>query len=566
VLFLGCIGLTSFAFSQAPIPPPRPTNSIPPPRPTNLLDWSDFTYNSPEENAFWDKLPEWSNKRLYFPYSRLKRNARGETIDSNSSEGFNGYVRRKAYTQRTIYQFVDGYVVRSKTLNKGGKKRSALNYKNGERDGIGTWWYENGQKRKESTYKEGKLMTSTSWKPNGEKCPITNILGGNGVNVDYGENGQKDFQSNYKDGKKNGLSIQWWHKDGRGHKWIQSNFKDGKRDGLLIKWFENGQKEEESTYKDEKLDGLSTKWYENGQKKEEINYKDGKKDGLSTWWYENGQKREQGNHKDDKRSGLWTEWYENGQKKLEINNMAGRYGHVVSGQIIEVDWVWTDRHETEWYDNGQKKEESARKDGKLFSLERWKANGEKYPETNLKDGNGFVVNYHENGKKKEEFNYKDGKQDGLWAEWYENGQQKLETNYKDGKQDGLRSEWYENGQQKLETKSKDGKLSDIKVWLPDGKECPESKVIDGLAIIVFYDEFNGGVNSRLKIPQYVATRQPLPILKLPASPEANSSKPTPPSLPPWLKVNSSKTKQPKIPPPIILPPSPPPDILPSLDE
>jgi len=210
----------------------------------------------------------------------------------------------------------------------------------------------------------------------------------------------------------------------------------------------------------------------------------------------------------------------------------------------KVDWVWTDWHETEWYDNGQKKEESARKDGKLFSLERWKANGEKYPETNLKDGNGFVVNYHENGKIKEEFNYKDGKKDGLWAEWYENGQQKLEINYKDGKEDGLRTEWYENGKKKLETKSKDGKLSDIKVWMPDGKECPESKVIDGLAIIVLYDEFNKGVKNRLEIPQQVATRQPLPTPKRPASSEANSSKPTPPSLPPWLKVNSSKTKQP----------------------
>jgi len=37
---------------------------------------------------------------------------------------------------------------------------------------------------------------------------------------------------------------------------------------------------------------------------------------------------------------------------------------------------------------------------------------------------------------------------------------------------------------------------------------------------------------------------PRPPPKRPSSPEANSSKPTPPSLPPWLKVNSSKTKQP----------------------
>ena len=194
------------------------------------FSWSVFTYNSPEEKAFWDKLPDWSSKGLRLITVRFKRNARGEIIDSNSSEGFNGYVRGKSLFDRTIYQFVDGYVVRSKTLNKGGKKK--LEIKN----------------------KAGRY-----------------------VEVDSG------------------------------------------KDAII----------EERRSKD------------------------------------------------------------------------GRVEYVAVVESTKVDWVWTDWHETVWYDNGQKKEESAHKDGKLFSLERWKANGEKYPETNLKDGNGFVVNYHENGKKKE---------------------------------------------------------------------------------------------------------------------------------------------------------------------
>ena len=32
--------------------------------------------------------------------------------------------------------------------------------------------------------------------------------------------------------------------------------------------------------------------------------------------------------------------------------------------------------------------------------------------------------------------------------------------------------------EKTEDNLKDGKLIHAKVWLPDGKECPESKVID----------------------------------------------------------------------------------------
>ena len=85
---------------------------------TNMLDWTDFTYNSPEEKMFWDELPDWSGKILWqdsnpFQFvlrpDEFRRNAQGETIESNSLEGFNGYVKQKILGRRTIYQFVDGY-------------------------------------------------------------------------------------------------------------------------------------------------------------------------------------------------------------------------------------------------------------------------------------------------------------------------------------------------------------------------------------------------------------------------------------------------------------------------
>ena len=39
------------------------TIKIPPRIPELNLDWSDFIYNSPEEKAFWDKLPDWSDSK-----------------------------------------------------------------------------------------------------------------------------------------------------------------------------------------------------------------------------------------------------------------------------------------------------------------------------------------------------------------------------------------------------------------------------------------------------------------------------------------------------------------------
>ena len=154
------------------------------------LDWSDFTYNSPEEKAFWDKLPE----------------------GSFSSKILNGYVKSKSYFGRTIYQFVNGYAVRSKTWSKDGQKESERNYKKGLWDGLSTWWYENGQKKREQNYKYGMF------------------------------------------------------------------------DGLRNEWYENGQKKKEGNFKDDgKLDGLQTEWYKNGQKKEELNYKDGKLSFAKVW-------------------------------------------------------------------------------------------------------------------------------------------------------------------------------------------------------------------------------------------------------------------------------------------
>ena len=68
-----------------------------------------------------------------------------------------------------------------------------------------------------------------------------------------------------------------------------------------------------------------------------------------------------------------------------------------------------------------------------------------------------------------------------------NGQKKAEGNFKDGKQDGLATDWYENGQKKAEGNMSYGKVVNGKVWLPDGRICPISKIKDGSGVFVVYD-------------------------------------------------------------------------------
>ena len=81
------------------------------------------------------------------------------------------------------------------------QKYEEKNWKDGKRDGLWTEWYYNGQKKLERSYKDGKLMSAESWKPNGEKCPVTNVKDGNGGLVLYNEDGTEWGRAWHKDGK-----------------------------------------------------------------------------------------------------------------------------------------------------------------------------------------------------------------------------------------------------------------------------------------------------------------------------------------------------------------------------
>ena len=83
-----------------------------------------------------------------------------------------------------------------------GQKREEGNLKNSKPDGPVNTWYENGQKMKEENYKDGKLMSAVQWKPNGQKCPVTDIKDGNGVWVWYTEDGTENTRTTYKDGER----------------------------------------------------------------------------------------------------------------------------------------------------------------------------------------------------------------------------------------------------------------------------------------------------------------------------------------------------------------------------
>ena len=93
-----------------------------------------------------------------------------------------------------------------------GKKYQQGTLAEGKRDGVWLEWYENGAKYSELTYKSGKLLSSLTWKPNGEKSK-NGIINANGILKRWHENGRLATETKIVEG--NELVIRGWDSDGK---------------------------------------------------------------------------------------------------------------------------------------------------------------------------------------------------------------------------------------------------------------------------------------------------------------------------------------------------------------
>jgi len=89
-------------------------------------------------------------------------------------------------------------------LQKRGKKGEELWYAQNQQTPYTGWVkaiYDNGQIKGLGQSKAGKMWTAVGWKPNGEKCPHTNVVNGNGIVVSYFNDGTEDDRITFKDGE-----------------------------------------------------------------------------------------------------------------------------------------------------------------------------------------------------------------------------------------------------------------------------------------------------------------------------------------------------------------------------
>ena len=71
------------------------------------------------------------------------------------------------------------------------------------------------------------------------------------VKIEYWDNGNKRTESQYKNGELNGLT-KMYHPDGSVH--VESYYKNGKLDGVFTRWFDTGVMDTKMKYKNGKKD------------------------------------------------------------------------------------------------------------------------------------------------------------------------------------------------------------------------------------------------------------------------------------------------------------------------
>ena len=88
-----------------------------------------------------------------------------------------------------------------KTTYDDGALMSLAQCRDGKMEGLSVGWNKKGWKEEESTRKDGKILSCVTFKPNGEKCPETNIMNGNGSLVLYNDNGTVAARGTCTDGE-----------------------------------------------------------------------------------------------------------------------------------------------------------------------------------------------------------------------------------------------------------------------------------------------------------------------------------------------------------------------------
>ena len=329
-----------------------------------------------------------------------------------------------------------------------------ISYKNGQKNGKFTGYYESGQKKHIRTYKDDKLE---------------------GKFADYTESGQILRKQNYANDLLDGSSKEWYL---NGEVKVKTSYKAGKLDGGFMSYDSLGQKVTKGEYAMGLKEGDWLTWYPSGKKKERSSYFSGKANGPYTLWDEEGRIIKEGEYSDDLKHGVWItfdpdlggrqesyEYYDMGIAKLKYF-----YKYYDNGNLMEEPAFTEYYRDGEWrqlFDNKRIQYLTTYSMGKKYGLyEEWTIKKELvqrgYYEYDLMSAlwtyvrndsvikyevydadsiiDGFIYEYYDNDKKKADAVFlENGKRDQKWYTYFEEGKDSTISAYDAGKRTGA---WY----------------------------------------------------------------------------------------------------------------------------
>lgn len=103
---------------------------------------------------------------------------------------------------------------------------------------------------------------------------------------------------------------------------------------------------------------------------------------------------------------------------------------------------------------------------------------------------GPIVSWRANGLRFHQGSYVKGKKHGLFEFWSDVNVKNLEQNFNDGNLNGLSIRWYKNGSKSSEQIFQNGKILTAIGWKPSGERCPSTRVVNGVGVLVLYDDFD----------------------------------------------------------------------------
>lgn len=388
---------------------------------------------------------------------------------------------------------------------------SVVNYDDGEREGLYTSYYANGQIDVECNYEEGNRngyykqnyrqgqIYVQGWIDEGEQEGLWEYYYEDGTisernyyiddelhgyAEDYSPDGVRYFAGDYRFGNLMGLVIF----DTTG---VELNYYPIDTGLVIIEQYSAfGYLEAEKVYNNRSAYG-EWRWYHpNKQISSTGVFVDGDRDGKWTWYHHNGKISQEGSYFLGKQTGEWRSYYENGQldeiEFFEYGELTGmNTNYYDNGKLAtEIEYVLGTKHGLAKYYNSEGKLQMMRnyEFDEIISIAIDNLDSDNPTWITLKDETGDVVTKYPNGKTARSYSIKKGEFQGEYLDYYDNGQLLDSQNYLDGERHGEYKAYYKDGTLEAEGNYVHGELiGEYLTYHPNGKLETKSTYVNGEA-------------------------------------------------------------------------------------